>query len=499
MKEAKEEKKEDLLELSKEDALKLLAYKCQIILASPKGKSGELTQLLELCFHERVQREAIVSLAAVFKDILPSKKVIEPQEQATEGTKRKVTEDMRLLLVYREFLDILKKGTERQHNARIRSACIRAAGELLRARPEFNYRSEVAKILVKALNDKNDEIHTRTASQLTQLFSSDVLSYCTLDVVTQAAEFLKSRMVSARPDYLAPFMTIEIDPKIKDVDPTQMSIPRLKNKEKRKIGKSNVEKLNEMRRIEEQEKRLSAKQDEKALLDTHTRIVTKLFVIFSRALNHAINDEDGSGRCPLLVETLAGYAKFGHLVSIAYLLDVLNLLGNLALGDLPAKARFACLHTAATVLHGTDDTLKQDMRMFYRALYEALPALPELCDADVTQAAATVRLLLLSRKQLGVDRVAAFVKRLLQTTLMCTRKPVAVALVDLAGQLLQRYPASRCILDTEQQYSAAYSADATDPDCANARCSLAWELTLVRDMRWGACGKGVDRIMGLPL
>lgn len=167
-------------------------------------------------------------------------------------------------------------------------------------------------------------------------------------------------------------------------------------------------------------------------------------------------------------------ARFAHLISVDFLGDLFAVLNDLLrnggvlpdsapqkmqIGPTPIDApitfemslseALTTVHTALALLSGPrGEVLEIDPATTCTALYFLLPDLADNANtALVPVALDALRLGLLQRRQLSMERVAAFVKALLSVAAAATPASVTLSVLALVSQLADKYPRIRRLLD----------------------------------------------------
>lgn len=97
---------------------------------------------------------------------------------------------------------------------------------------------------------------------------------------------------------------------------------------------------------------------------------------------------------------------------------------------------------------------------------------------------ACVESLFLQRKEIVVDRVAAFIKRLLIVALHLPPHQI-LSILALVRSLFHKYPKLHLLLDNASECvsSGIYRSDVDDPDFCNPYATSCWELSVLR-LHW---------------
>ena len=159
-----------------------------------------------------VRQLAMLSELAVFRDILPGYRIRLPTaaERAQKTTKevRKIREyEAALMTAYQSYLKHLeaavKTGAARYaepHDRQTAVAAMTGLGQLLNSHPNFNFRSNVLKLVVERAGTPNPALRTACVNALRQLFKTDQQGEVALEAVTLVAKLVKEkRCVGQRP------------------------------------------------------------------------------------------------------------------------------------------------------------------------------------------------------------------------------------------------------------------------------------------------------------
>lgn len=169
------------------------------------------------------------------------------------------------------------------------------------------------------------------------------------------------------------------------------------------------------------------------------------------------------------------------------MIDLLAVLKALLKEDtLSLHSGLAAVLTGLRALRGPGRELMVDEKDFVNILYKLLPRLihNRKNRSCLPIALECVHEMFLKNKEIIVDRVAAFVKRLL---LISTTLPPhqVLAIMSLVRSLFHKYAKLHPLVECEAEHiaSGVYRADVDDPDFSNPYASSCWELGLLR-LHW---------------
>jgi nucleolar complex protein 3 len=230
-----------------------------------------------------------------------------------------------------------------------------------------------------------------------------------------------------------------------------------------------------------------------------------VFVTYFRILKIA-------SKSVLLSPVLEGLAKFAHLINVDFFHDLLNVLKQISLeqyqnyldvkGNHSAETKNAlhCVIAAFQLLSGQGEALNIDLKDFYSSLYTQMMRIPlstESCRVEQEAAGpggemshmavlrhSDIHLLLqgfelvfFKKKQLPIQRVAAFVKRLATISLQLSSNAL-LACLAMIRSLMIRFPKLDILFDVESRMgTGVYRPYLDDLELANANATNLWEMS----------------------
>lgn len=161
-------------------------------------------------------RLAIVSLLAVFQDILPSYRIRLPTASETavkvsKDIKKTWDYERRLLSGYQSYLTLLEKtweggrrGTDFTGSAKskrhgggapttLAATAIVSLSALLRTNYNFNFRSNILSIVIRCASRSNEDIRRACCSSLKVMFTDDTGGEASLEAVRRMAKLMKDK------------------------------------------------------------------------------------------------------------------------------------------------------------------------------------------------------------------------------------------------------------------------------------------------------------------
>ncbi|TDH73194.1 hypothetical protein CCR75_009750 [Bremia lactucae] len=492
-----------------------IAQLCESILESPeeafkKNKEhpqqlSKIQQLQQLCHDPdfTVQRLSLLSQLAVFLDILPDYRIrLESTEKGVEKKGRqnhgrpmkKKVQDMQdyeatLLSHYQKFLKYCAElittgltGKKYENSARMTArerrevlladTGTRCLAQLLAKKYAFNFHLNLVIALVPMADSSFPNIRDQACSSFESVFKSDKTCICSYAIVQQISSYIKQKQHRVQPFLIRTLLVMPLEVTMEQGEAARKKAKsdRKKRRRQQSEGDSIAAGLKEAEAVVDRAEREKTQAD----------ILHELVLIYFRILKQATYSQ-------ALPAVLEGLAKFSFLINFDIMIDLLKVLKAVLRKEdlLPLPASLQAVLTGLRALEGPGgQELMIDEKEFVDILYRLLYRFAE---GDVSSDSSCFLTLLqcveavfLRRKELVVERVASFVKRLL---LVAQHLPPhqALAILSLLRALFHRYSRIQQLLesDVDRVASGEYRADVGDPDFANPFSSACWELALL--------------------
>lgn len=352
----------------------------------------ELTYLTQNGNDAITSRLALLSLLAIFQDILPSYRIrlptaAERSVRVTKETKQLWDYEGALLRSYQRYLKILNamwddksignpidesqtKKKKRKHGndggtnssgiSALSVTAILCLCELLKSASHFNFRSNILSVIVKQMNYRSvEEVSSACCKTISHIFEKDAQGEVALEATKLMCKTIKDRFThdagsaSSRlnPKMFQAFLHLPLRVHIDEAQAVKLA-EQAKAKMRKKEGGE------EMEEIEKEMKEGDAKVDKIVLARCQTDILHSLTLIYFQILkqveaylsHHNPGEDDGSDRrnrgqaqhmsstalqnrltsiTAILTPVLQGIAKFSHLINFDVVADLMNVLKHL--------------------------------------------------------------------------------------------------------------------------------------------------------------------------
>jgi len=365
-----------------------------------------------------VQRMALLSSAAVLRDIVPAYRIrpltdkeLKMQVSKEVGLLREY--ERKLLAAYETCVGLLRKWLSSRLDAH-RAAAVRGLCALLDKAYDFNGRDELIALLLPIANGTEPPLRADACATLERMYAADTHGEATLAAVKQTSALLKGGQAPPHSDVLATWLSLKLDAAAAGSDPST------KRAKKRK------------RDLDPVARELAAAAGERGdVARVQTQVLEHIFVAYARVVKRG-------AASPLLPIVLRGVAKFAHQVNVELLLD---LFGNLRMllnteGALGTPAALQCVHALLQLLSGHGQALAVDTKDVHLRLYRLLRDRSLLWQPPLLATAldCVEHLCRRNRAALLAPRAASIVHRLLG--LACVAPPAqAIALLCAVSRL----------------------------------------------------------------
>ncbi|KAK8943652.1 hypothetical protein KSP40_PGU007690 [Platanthera guangdongensis] len=492
------------------------------LLEDPESNIKCLKELLHICSEKdhNIAKLGLMSLVAVFKDIIPGYRIRLPTEKELE---MKVSKEIRqtrfyestLLSSYKAYLLKLIALEEDPsfHSVAVRCMCI-----LLDSVPHFNFRENLVAVVVRNLNSSDDVVRKLCCETLRSLFTNEGKheGQVTLEAVRLISELVKAHDCYLHPDILEVFLSLKFDEDLGKARPKENAKVSKKKKRKKYLEQSNQLPSTDGKRrkhelmtktreeLNADMKSVSFTPDNDERRAAQSEILSAIFGTYFRIIRHCmdsslsrpmLNDISSIrlGQHPLLGPCLTGLGKFSHLIDLDFMGALMGSLKKLAghsgshcgstSNSLTVSEKLQCCIVAFRVMRNNLDALNVDLQEFYVQLYNLLLEYRPFRDRGDVLAEA-LKTMLWEGKQHDMHRAAAFVKRL-ATFSLSFGSPEALAALVTIKHLLLRNSKCRGLLENDPGGGSLsglvvkYRPDASDPHLSGALASVLWELSLL--------------------
>ncbi|XP_018457539.2 nucleolar complex-associated protein 3 isoform X2 [Raphanus sativus] len=505
-----------------------LAELGMLLLSDPEANIRSLKAMLDISKDEnaKIVKLCLLSVLAVFKDIIPGYRIRLPTDKELE---MKVSKDVKktrffestLLKAYKSYLQKLMAFERQPVYNQVANRCICT---LLDAKPHFNYRDNLLTAVVRNISSPDEVVRRLCCTTIRSLFSNEGKhgGELTVQAVRLIADQVKSQNCQLHPNSIEVFMSIRFDEDIGKRDREEANKKKFKKNDKR----NNQEEQNQVQENERKKSKremMSKIRDEvnadykgvtyepdamerrkmqtetlSAVFETYFRILRKTMY----SIGESTEEDDTTlnpnafGPHPLLAPCLDGLAKFTQQLDLDYIGDLMNYLKKLASSSsvstdskkknsklLTVSERLRCCLVAFKVMRSNLNALNVDLQDFFVQLYNLLLEYRPGRDSGEVLAE-SLKIMLCDDRHQDMQKAAAFVKRL-ATFALCFGCAESMSALVTLKILLQRNVKCRNLLENDAGGGsvsgsiAKYQPYATDPNLSGAFASVLWELNLL--------------------
>lgn len=484
-------------------------------------------------YDETTTRLAMLSLLAIFQDIIPTYRIRLPTAEelavkVTKETKKLWDYERGLMASYQQYLKILEylwsSGSKMKKNKQqgqvisaISVTALLCLCELLKSAYHFNFRSNILSIVVKQTNHRTcEEVSSACCSAVTYIFENDKQGEVSLEATRMLSKMIKEKFEkglgrsTVKPVIIKAFLSLPLRVHEDEAQAAKLAAEAKSKKRKKNMEQNEIDM--EMKEGDATVDKIVLARSQADTLHsitlTYFRILKSVDLLTSGAEN-AKQKKQCAGAVELLAPTLEGLAKFSHLINFDTVIDMLGVLKGLLknVDILPLDAALNCMLAALQTLNGPGRELQFDQKDYVSPLYSQLPRLitEENNSRNTDLALKCLHAAFIRRKEYSTNRVAAFVKQLCSVSLHAPTFTSA-PLLAFVRMVLHRYPSAAQLLENEQDVvtSGTYSPDVEDPEHTNPFATSAWELGTLKfhvnpNVTLQALGAGANRMLMLPI
>ncbi|KAI7866584.1 nucleolar complex-associated protein-domain-containing protein [Spinellus fusiger] len=488
--------------LKKKEQLAQIASDIQ---EDPESKAGQLKVLRSIFKDDNatVKKLAILTQLAVYKDIIPGYRIRPLSEkeqdiQVSKDIKKLRDYERQLLHNYEEYLKDLealitkKKIEEDNATAVVATRCL---CELLTTKTHFNFRLNIMVALVTRMSTLAwNEIAEMCNQAIIYVYQNDESGRTSLDAVKMMTRMIKSKGYAVHENVIRSFLHLrlkdEMAPAAHNNSEDQDKNKKRKRQDRPFLTKKAKKARKETREIEKEFQEAEAVVSKEEKDKNHTETLKLVFTFYFRILKKQTTS-------PLLPAVLEGLAKFAHLINVDFFDDLLNAIKDVMFsmetisdtraGDISRK-RLLCIITAFQLLSGQGEALNYDLKEFYNEMYVFLlkagfhTNLEDKPDATHQSESElmikSLEMMFLRKRQIPINRMAAYAKRLSMSGLYMPNK-IVVQCLGIIQRLLQKDHRLDALVQSEDRAaSGVYMPLLEDSELCNPFGSSLYELFL---------------------
>lgn len=286
-------------------------------------------------------------------------------------------------------------------------------------------------------------------------------------------QYIKANSYNVRPEIIDTFLHLKFTQDLSNSLKGGLSgANKLSLKAYQKLSGNKKKLHRHEKELERDLQEAAAEENKKLITHYQAEILKSIFSLYFRVLK--MDD-----RIPLLDPVLRGLAKFAHLINLDFQTDLFKALRKLMTqDDCSVETVLQCAITAFENIQMHGNSIDIDLKDFYEKVYEILLDVPKEVDC-IPNLLNCIRLMISNYRNLDINRVAAFCKRL-ATICLCLPTNAALSLIITIQRLIQTFPALRQLLDIiEDKSVSSYNPYVNQPDTCNPLATSLWELTLL--------------------
>ncbi|XP_065920082.1 nucleolar complex protein 3 homolog isoform X2 [Dysidea avara] len=485
----------------------LIGLTASKLVEDPENNINLLKTLRSLCVEREpevcitVRKLAMVSTMAVFKDIVPGYRI---RQLSEEDKKVKVSKEVRklrdfeqtLLTNYTHYLTILEETIHRIGNFKnskkkklsleylcdgqslpetslrsLATVATKSICELMTSLTHFNYKNNIFTVVVSLLSTPgvDDELLVMACDAVQTVFQKDLVGEASLELTKLIAQTIKAKKYRVNSLLLDTFLCLNLH----DVSVSTEEDGATKRKDKSVMSKKEKKRMKSVVKLQRELKEAEAVESKEKKTKLQTDSLKLVFSTYFHILKHSTTSR-------LISSVLEGLSKFSHLINVDFFVDLLNVMEtSITTGSFSQRQSLKCILTAFDILSGQGKALNIDPRKFYIHFYAVLLQLDtSMNDEDILLTLKCIDKMLLKRKQVSLQRVLSYMKRI-ATVSLHVAPAASVSLMSTMKQLFNSYPRTERLLDSESASLGVFKSDVTDPELSQADSAVLWELPLL--------------------
>ncbi|GBC01545.1 hypothetical protein RclHR1_04220013 [Rhizophagus clarus] len=508
-----------------------LAEIAQLVIEDPEKNVGQLKALREIATDENltVKKLALLTQLVVYKDIIPGYRIRKLSDKEKSAQVSKEVNKIRnfeqsLLANYQAYLQSLENELKDIMKEKCNAeAALQCMCNLLTSVTHFNFRLNLMTAIVTRMSTRKfTKLSAMCCDAIIEVFKNDESGEASLDAVKLITKMIKSRGYLVHNEVLNTFLHLrlrdELNMKTSHENEDKNVVKGKKRKFEKQVPKKHLSRKmkkleKERKEVEKEMKEAEAVVDKEEKEKTHTETLKLVFITYFRILKHA-------NKSPLLLSVLEGLAKFAHLINVDFFNDLLELLKKIMIDDtkfegsdleennalnsdhqINTRRSLLCIITAFQLLSGQGEALNIDLKDFYTQLYTILLPLalnPHIeqdghCkklkdEINIATHVATEQELLMKgfdfmffkRRQIPIDRSAAFLKRLSIACMNWPSKTVLICLSKMEKMIQNQSRLDALLTPDDKAANGIYRPELNDPELCNPFATSLWELDLLQ-------------------
>lgn len=214
-----------------------------------------------------IRAAAVLSLMAVFGDVLPGYRIRpltdqEKNESVSQEVRRRRDFEQGIIEVYRDFLELCEELVK-DHTSDLMPIAVRALTTLLLREPQFNYRTNIIRVVVACLSRPSwTPVSEMCASTCIELLKGDQAGEISLEVVRLLHRMIKERRYQVHAAVLDILLHLRLKDELGNTraSTTTSDLPKnkklkagqLRKSEGHALSKKEVKRQRELREIEKE-------------------------------------------------------------------------------------------------------------------------------------------------------------------------------------------------------------------------------------------------------
>jgi len=369
---------------------RLLVFAQRIVHVPPEDPRPRTKRLP---MHPYIRQLAMLSLLAVFVDILPGYRIralseTEQKDRVSQDVARRRDWEQGLVRLYRDYLECCE-GDVRDASSPLAPVARKCFCTLLVRAPHFNYRKNLLASIISLLSRKAwTPASEQCFEALAELLRQDADGELGLELVMLLYRMIRERKLAVHANVLEILVHLRLRDELSrrvrrgpmgsanasNSMPTASEVRHADPRQVRKglavhRSKKQVKRDRELRQIEHEMREADATLDLEERERRQSETLKLMFALYFRIL------KTDDVPLPLLASALEGLVHFAHHVSADFFRDVVGVLRTHVTKAIDAhepRHALLCIVAALELQAGQGGALELDLGAFYVALYQVM-------------------------------------------------------------------------------------------------------------------------------
>ena len=498
-----------LRKAGRRESLKLeIADMCEKIVSDPYIHCRLFELLYSLVEDQDIEimQCSMLSLTRTIIDVMPPYRIgtINNNVKLKQENEKVRNFENQLLTTYQKFLKFLFKSSQlfhsnvnisrlnKQNNGRQRlimgKCAVKCNCMFLKHASHFNYTKEVIKRTIPLLNSPDKSIRIESCNAMKNILSNEPINNVTVEAVKSICGKIESRNFECSQECIDVFLALPLkllhppDTKMDDDDENNKPTKSKQEKKLEALVSKDLKELDGLDKKKEYER-------QKVIIESIFGIYFFILKLDVKTKRSNGSNSNGKGQQKksiykqghLLACALKGMAKFAQLVNVELVVTLVCVVSEKLkdeANNLSLETKLHCILTAFGCISGRGTAIEMDLKEHFVTLYSILSEMIYYYNWQHFELIFECfnKMFYNKRRKVIVDRIAAFIKRLMTLSLHIPPQ-YSIACMHQIRKLIKLDARLECMLEQGGGYDQIFDGKNDNPDQSHALASCLWECT----------------------